>query len=106
MEDKKRYERQAGEIRKNISIAKAELERIKSNRKITTKGRRNQAKLLESCKVISVAVSYMEKEKSKLRKLKKSFVRRKKLFEARQVNRKFQQDPGSVYFCFGKMLAK
>ena len=72
------YERQAGEIRKNISIAIAEIERIRSNRKITTKGRRNQAKLLESCKVISVAalLSYMEKEKSKLRKLKKSFVRR------------------------------
>ncbi|KAK2572147.1 hypothetical protein P5673_002357 [Acropora cervicornis] len=48
----------------------------------------------------------MEKEKSKLRKLKKSFVRRKKLYEARQVNRKFQQDPGSVHSCIGKMLEK
>ena len=110
VEDKQKemYERQAGEIRKNISIAKAEIERIKSNRKITTKGRRNQGKLLESCKVILVAalVNYMEREKSKLRKLKKGFVRRKKLYEARQVNRKFQQDPGSVYSCFGKMLEK
>ena len=51
-------------------------------------------------------MSYMEREKSKLRKLKRSFVRRKKLCEARQVNRKFQQDPGSVYSCFGKMLEK
>ena len=51
-------------------------------------------------------MSYMEKEKSKLRKLKKSFVRRKKLYEARQVNLEFQQDPGNVYSCFGKMLEK
>ena len=48
----------------------------------------------------------MEKEKSKLRKLKKSFVRRKKLYEARQVNRKFKKDPGSVYSYIGKMLEK
>ena len=51
-------------------------------------------------------MSYMEKEKSKLRKLKKSFVRRKKLYEARQVNRKFKKDPGSVYSYIGKMLEK
>ena len=51
-------------------------------------------------------MSYMEKEKSKLRKLKKSFVRRKKLYEARQVKREFQQDPGIVYSCFGKILEK
>ena len=56
-EDKQKglYEGQAGEIGKNISIAKAEIERVKSSRKIAGKGRRNQAKLLESCKVISVA---------------------------------------------------
>ena len=91
-EQKEMYERQAGEIQKNISIAKAEIERIKSNRKITRKGRRNQVKLLKSCKVVSVA-ALVEKEKSKLRKLKRSFVWRKKLDEARQVNQKFQQDP-------------
>ena len=51
-------------------------------------------------------MSYMEKEKSKLRKLKKSFVQRKKLYEARQMNRKFQKDPGSVYSYIGKMLEK
>ena len=56
-EDKQKemIERQAGEIGKIIAIAKAEIQRIKSNWMITTKGRRNQAKLLESCKVISVA---------------------------------------------------
>ena len=56
-EDKQKgmYEGQAGEIRKNVTIAKAEIERVKSNRKITGKRRRNPAKLLESCKVISVA---------------------------------------------------
>ena len=51
-------------------------------------------------------MSYMAKEKSNLRKLEKSFVRRKKLYEARQVNRKFQKDPGSVYSYIGKMLEK
>ena len=43
MEDKQKgvYERQAGEIRKNISLAKAEIERVKSGRKSTRKGRQN-----------------------------------------------------------------
>ena len=104
-EDKQRkemYERQAGETRKNISITKAEKEIIKSNRKITRKGRRNQAKLSKSCKVISVAalVSCMEKEKSKLRELKKSFVWRKKLDEARQVKgNKITRSQGIIELC-------
>ena len=33
------------EVRKKISIAQAELERIKENRKITKKGKRNRAVL-------------------------------------------------------------
>ena len=49
-------------------------------------------------------MSYMKNEKFKLTKPKKSSAQRKKLYEARQVNRKFQQDPGSVCSCIGKCL--
>ena len=64
MEEK--YEAQAGEIRKNISIAKAEMERLKTNKKFTKKEKKTQAKLLAVCKRLSVAehVNYMEREKS------------------------------------------
>ena len=46
----------------------------------------------------------MEKEKSKLRKLKRNFWRVKRLEEARKLNQKFYADPGSIYATFGKML--
>ena len=46
------YEKRVVEVRKKISIAQAELERIKENRKITKKGKRNRA-VLEKVKVIS-----------------------------------------------------
>ena len=41
------YEAQAGEIRKNISLAVAEIEILKANRKLTSKGKKNRAKLLK-----------------------------------------------------------
>ena len=37
------YEAQAGEIRKNISVAAAEIERLRANRKLTSKGKKNRA---------------------------------------------------------------
>ena len=43
------YEAQAGEIRKNISIAAAEIERLRANRKLTSKNKKNGAKLLKDC---------------------------------------------------------
>ena len=46
----------------------------------------------------------MKNERLKLTKPKKRFVQRKKLYEARQVNRRFQQDPGGVCSCIGKCL--
>ena len=100
------YEAQAGEIRKNISIAAVEIERLRANRKLTSKGKKNRAKLLKNCKSVSLAdlVVYMEKEKSKLRKLKRNCWRVKRLEEARKFNRKFYADPGSIYATFGKML--
>ena len=70
----------------NISIAAAE--RLRANRKLTSKGKKNRAKLLKNCKSLSVAdlVVYMEKEKSKLRKLKRNFRRVKRLEEVRKLN--------------------
>ena len=97
---------QAGEIRKNISIAAPEIERLRANRKLISKGKKNRAKLLKNCKSLSIAdlVVYMEKEKSKLRKLKRNFWRVKRLEEARKINQKFYADPGSIDATFGKML--
>ena len=88
----------------NISIAAAE--RLRANRKLTSKGKKNRAKLLKNCKSLSVAdlVVYVEKEKSKLRKLKRNFRRAKRLEEARKLKQKFYADPGSIYATFGKML--
>ena len=42
----------------------------------------------------------MEKEKSKLRKLKRRFWSRKKNEDARRMNSEFQLDPGRVYASF------
>ena len=69
---KRIYDHEAGKIRKQLSIAKAEIERFKENRKVTKKGRKNRAQLQKECKTISVAglVSYIEKKMSELRKLK------------------------------------
>ena len=39
-EMKEKYEAQAGEIRKNISVAKAEMERYKTNKKLTKRKER------------------------------------------------------------------
>lgn len=93
-------------IRAKLSKAKAEMERIKSNRKITKKGRKNRTELMKDWKIISIAelVKYMEKEKSKLRNLKRGYVRRKKLEEAKRINRPFHQDPGSVFCSFKKII--
>ena len=72
---KEKYEGQASEIRAKLSKAKAEIERIKTNGKITKKGKRNRAKLMRECKKLTVAnlVAYMEKEKSNLRRLKRGY---------------------------------
>ena len=89
------YEAQAGEIRKNILISAAEIERLRANRNLTSKGKKIRAKLLKNCKSLSVAdlVVYMRKEKPKLRKLKRNFWRVKRLEEARKLNQKFYADP-------------
>ena len=58
------YVAQVGEIRKTISIAKAEFERVIINGELTKKGKRNRTVLKEECKHISAAelVSFMEKQ--------------------------------------------
>ena len=96
---KREFEKKVTELRKRISIAKAELERIRENRKITKKGRKNRTILMEECKKISSSelINYMEKKKSQLRKLKAGYTRGKKLHEARSINREFNQDTRKVY---------
>ena len=78
----------AGSIRKRISIAKAETDRLKENRKVTKRGKRNRQILQKECKVLSIAslVNYMERQKCELRKLKKAFGRKKKNEEARFID--------------------
>ena len=46
----------------------------------------------------------MEKEKSKLRKLKRNYLNKKKQDEARKINKQFELDPGDVYSNFKKIL--
>ena len=86
-------------ILEKISIAQAELERIKENRKITKKGKRNRAVLAKECKGLSATklVSFMEKQKAILRKLKRGFSRSQKNEEARILNQQFQTDTSKVY---------
>ena len=57
-------------------MAKAELERLRSNRKLTKKGKRNRALLLKERMAISSAelVDYMEKKKTQLRKVKAQYL--------------------------------
>ena len=102
------YEEKAGSIRKRISIAKAETDRLKENRKVTKRGKRNREILQKECKVLSIAslVNYMERQKCELRKLKKAFGRKKKNEEARVINKQFKDDAGRVYSNMREMLAK
>ena len=87
--DEDKYFQLASELRKKISIAKAELDRIHENRKMTKKGKKNRQQLLQECGTISTAtlVGYMERTKCDLPKLKRTFDRRKKVEESRTFQR-------------------
>ena len=65
------------------------MERIKENRQITKKGKRNRAVLEKECKGLSATklVSLMEKQKAILRKLKRGFSRSQKNEEVRILKR-------------------
>ncbi|KAK2570691.1 hypothetical protein P5673_004379 [Acropora cervicornis] len=88
-----------GEVRKKLSIATAELIRIKENRKLTKRGKKNRSPLQKECRSLSASslVSYIEKQKSLLRKLKVSFGRKRRQEEAKVLSRQFKEDPGRVY---------
>ncbi|KAK2549053.1 hypothetical protein P5673_030549 [Acropora cervicornis] len=88
-----------GEVRKKLSIATAELSRIKENRKLTKKGEKNRSLLQKECRSLSASslLSYIEKQKSLLRKLKVSFGRKRRQEEAKVPNRQFKEGPGRVY---------
>ena len=96
---KKTYDTHVKELRRKISITKAEMERLQENRKITKKGKKNRLELKKECQIISAAslINYMEKKKSVLTKLKKAYWRREKQEKSRTLNRKFELDPGRVY---------
>ena len=49
-------------------------------------------------------VTYMEKKKSDLRKLKRSHHRKQKQEESKVLNGLFRADPGSVYSSFNEMI--
>ena len=102
------YEEKAGSIRKKISIAKAEIDRLKENRKMTKRGKKNREILQKECKVLSIAslVNYMERQKCALRKLKRAFCRKNKNKEARVINQQFKDDAGRVYANMSEILAK
>ncbi|PFX17665.1 hypothetical protein AWC38_SpisGene17993 [Stylophora pistillata] len=91
--------------RKKISKATAELERLKKYWKLTKKGKKNRALLQKECGLSSL-VSCIERQKSVLRKLKASFGRRKRLEEAKELNRRFTEDPGRVYTTITKIVAE
>ena len=105
---KRIYDQEAAKIRKQLSIAKAEIERLKENRKITKKGRKNRSHLQKECKTISVAglISYMEKKKSELRKLKRGFDRKKKQEVSRVINQQFNAVPGRGFANLSGMLKR
>ena len=88
-----------GEVIKKLSIATAELSRIKENRKLTKRGKKNRSLLQKEYRSLSASslVSYIEKQKSLLRKLKVSFGRKRRQEEAKVLNRQFKEDPGRVY---------
>ena len=54
------------DVRKMISIAKTEFERLRENRKMTKERRKNRRRLLEECKAMISAelVNFIEKRKS------------------------------------------
>ena len=70
------FEEKATELPKRISITKAEWERLRANKKVTKKERKNRTLSLEECKKIlsSKLVNYMEKKKAQLRKLKACYI--------------------------------
>ena len=81
---------------------------MKENRKITKKGRKNRSHLQKECKTISVAglISYMEKKKSELRKLKRGFDRKKKQEVSPVINQQFKTVPGRVFANLSEMLKR
>ena len=78
------------------------MEKIKENRKLTKRGRKNRAFLEKECRKILVTelVNYMEKNKKLLRKMKRGFCKKKTMEEWRVLNRQFQEDTGRVYDVF------
>ena len=56
--------------------------------------------------LVACLVSYVEKEKSKLRNLKQGYKSKVKREEARKLNKQFNLDAGQVYSNFKKIIEK
>ena len=105
---KKKYLDEMGEIRKKVSIASAEVNRVKENWKLTKRGRKNRDLLQEECKSLSVTqlITYIEKQKFRLRKLKAAFGRKKRQEEVKSLNDQFRTEPGWVYARINQIVAE
>ena len=51
-------------------------------------------------------MTFMEKGKTRLRKLKRAYARKKKTEKGRKINKAFQQDPGRVYSSLREMASE
>ena len=103
---KKNYLDEMGEIRRNISIASAEINRVKENRKLTKRGKKNRALLQEKSLSVTQLITYIEKQKFRLRKPKAAFGRKKRQEEAKSLNDQFRTDPGRVYARINQIVAE
>lgn len=82
------------------------LNELRQTKKCQKKGKKNRAMLENDCGKVSAVtlVTYMEKNKSDLRKLKRCHYRKQKQEESKVLNGLFQADPGSVFSSFNEMI--
>ena len=87
---RKKYLEDVVEIRRKFSSTISELSRIRENRSLTKKGRENRAQLRNACHSLSATapVSYIEKQKTLLKRLKACYGRKRTQEKAKALNRK------------------
>ena len=85
--------------KRSEKIATEELSRIKENRRLTKRGKKNHSLLQNECCSLSASslVSYIKRQKSLHWKFKVSFGRKRRQEEAKVLNRQLKEYPGRVY---------
>ena len=75
---------------------------------MTKRGRKNRDLLQEVCKSLSVTqlITYIEKQKFRLRKLKAAFGRKKRQEEVKSLNDQFRTEPEWVYARINEIVAE